>query len=276
MPGQVPNFWWRPPAPPALRRLVPGCLILLLTAGVLQAAEPTSAGVARAPVPRLYVVLIGGMHSDPTAAQIAGTAARREGNSGLYQLLGDLQLNDQVVAEYFNWNGTRAGQLNAPHPPRTEGIVNCIREHMQQSPGDRLAIVGNSWGGHTAIEVTQALLASDAPLAFDLAVFLDASSTARGKRKPKRLPININHAVHYFTHNLFVWGKWPAGDRLENIDLGDKACGYRSDGGPAYQSAFDFRAHVAAEWDDRIHADIKRRLLEVLPEFQPAPRNPGP
>ena len=53
------------------------------------------------------------------------------------------------------------------------------------SRGDRVAIVGNSWGGHTALEVLQQLGTGEAPLAVHLVVFLDASSTGRGPARPK-------------------------------------------------------------------------------------------
>jgi pimeloyl-ACP methyl ester carboxylesterase len=212
----------------------------------------------------VLVVLIGGIESDPTAEQIAGTAGRNEGNSGLYRLAGDLA-QEQVIPEYFNWNGTRAGKIRDKDPPRARGIADFIDGHLQKFPGDRVAIVGNSWGGHTALEVVRLLSSGERPLALNLVVFLDASSTGRGPAKPKALPVNVNRAVSYFTHNAFVWGKWDAGSRLENIDLGDAA--RRSSHGRDfdYSAAFDVRAHAAAEWDEEIHADIRRRLLDLLP-----------
>src|SRR5205807_10408665 len=111
----------------------------------------------------------------------------------------------------------------------------------------------------------QRLCDGDAPLAVDLAVFLDASSTGRGAARPGTLPVNVNRAVNYFTRNAFVWGKWSAGARLVNIDLGDPANHYMIAGQPAYNAALDMRAHVAAEWDENIHGDIKRRLFDLLP-----------
>ena len=39
----------------------------------------------------LLAVLIGGIDSDPTPAQIDGTAARNEGNSGLFRFAGDIE-----------------------------------------------------------------------------------------------------------------------------------------------------------------------------------------
>lgn len=232
---------------------------------------PLSEGEAPVPLqrspraPQLFVVFIGGMDSDPTPEQNAGTAQRRQGNSGLFQLCGDLR-EERVVAEYFNWNGTRAGALKAPNPPRSPGIADFIRDHAQSHPRDRIALVGNSWGGHTALEVAQNLRANDAPVAVSLVVFLDAASTGRATRPPKEFPENLNHIVQFHTRNVFVWKGLAPDRRLETIDLGDAGAGYMRDGKPAYNAPFDFQAHVAAEWDDRIHADIRRRLLELLPE----------
>jgi len=183
----------------------------------------------------------------------------------MYRLAGDLK-EGRAVAEYFNWNGTRAGKINDKKPAGGRGIAVLIRRHLQEFPGDRVAIVGNSWGGHTALEVAAALKDDEAPLAIDLAIFLDASSAARAPARPKTLPINVARAVSYYTHNRFVWGKWEAGRRLENIDLGDSKQRFMTDGRPPYDAPMDFRAHVAAEWDEMIHADIKRRLLDLLPE----------
>lgn len=210
----------------------------------------------------LLVVCIGGADSDPTVEQIAGTAPRGHGNSGLYQLCGDLR-RERVIAEYFNWNGTRAGQFAIPPPPLARGIALFVREHFQRHPYDALVIVGNSWGGQTALEVARLLL-QDAPLAIQGMIFLDGGSLLRA-RKPVGVPLNVNRTVNYFTRNGFVWGRLPAHSSLLNIDLGDKVNGYLRNGGPAYDAPFDTRAHVAAEWDDRVHADIMRRLLELVP-----------
>jgi pimeloyl-ACP methyl ester carboxylesterase len=136
---------------------------------------------------------------------------------------------------------------------------------VQKFPADRVAIVGNSWGGHTALEVVQLLGSSETPLAVNLVVFLDASSTGRGPARPKALPVNVNRAISYFTRNVFVWGRWDAGRRLENIDLADPVWRSPNAGDPDYSAPFDVRAHTAAEWDEAIHADIRRRLLELLP-----------
>jgi pimeloyl-ACP methyl ester carboxylesterase len=215
--------------------------------------------------PHLLVVLIGGVDSDPTPRQIEGTARRQEGNSGLFQLAGDLR-RDGVQAEYFNWNGTRAGRIKDKNSPRAPGIAEFVDRHLQRNPGDRVAVIGNSWGGHTALEVLQQLTERETPLAVDLVVFLDPSSTGRGPPKPKSLPVNANHAISYCTRNAFVWGQWDAGGRLEYIDLGDPTLGFMHDGQPAYGAKFNTAAHIAAEWDQQIHQDILRRVLELLPK----------
>lgn len=251
------------------------CILIAFIASCLAPTAPSADDTARDATRRnpqrpahLLVVLIGGIESDPTPEQIAGTAARNEGNSGLYRLAGDLA-REQVIPEYFNWNGTRAGKIKEKNPPRARGIADFIDAHVQTFPGDRVAIVGNSWGGHTALEVVQLLGSGETPLAVNLIVFLDASSTGRGAAKPQALPVNVSRAVSYFTRNVFVWGRWDAGRRLENIDLGDPARRSKNGRDPDYSAPFDMRAHAAAEWDEEIHADIHRRLLALLPQSAP-------
>ena len=229
----------------------------------MRAADDVLAA-SRRPV-HLLVVLIGGIDSDPTPEQIEGTAKRNEGNSGLFRLAGDLA-REQVIPEYFNWNGSRAGKISEKGAPRARGIADFIDAHVQKFPGDRVAVIGNSWGGHTALEVVQLLRSGERPLAVNLVVFLDASSTGRGPAKPKTLPVNVNRAVSYFTRNVFVWGNWEAGPRLENIDLASPAWRSRLGQSPDQSAGFDVRAHIAAEWDERIHADICSRLLALLPD----------
>ncbi|MCY2968021.1 MAG: hypothetical protein NT069_31065 [Planctomycetota bacterium] len=254
-----------------MRTALLGFTLVLASLGVAAIAkaaepgtEPNSAPVKspRRP-PHLYCVLIGGMDSDPSPEQIAGTAPRDVGNSGLYRLRGDLQV-DRVTPEYFNWNGTHPGDLNNPQPPRSAGIVERMREHCRLHPRDRVAIVGNSWGGHTAHEVARDLAKSETPLAIDLMVFLDPSSAGRTLVPPKGRPITVNASANYFTRNRFVWGPLKIQESHENIDLGDPGSGYLREEGPKYDAPFDFPAHVAAEWDERIHADIRRRLLKLI------------
>lgn len=251
--------------PIAVRRIaaILATVLFLAPAGhppTLRGESPT-AEIA----PQLLAVFIGGMDSDPTPEQIAGTAAKNRGNSGLFQLCGELH-DPRIVCEYFNWNGTRAGDLKNPRPPQTDSIVSRIREHLKNHPRSRVLIVGNSWGGHTAWQVADALVNSERPLAIDRMIFLDASSTGRAiARHPDHLPINIKRAVHYYTHNLFCWGAWDC-ERLRTVDLGDPDLGYTRDGAPAYAATFDFQAHVAAEWDPRIHHEIKRAALQMVRE----------
>ena len=214
----------------------------------------------------LLVVLIGGIDSDPTPAQIDGSAARQVGNSGLFQLAGDLKKKDGLIPEYFNWNGTRAGRIRDKNPPRAKGIANLIEEHQRRFPDDRVALIGNRWGGHTALEVLTDLREREGMRPLDLAVFLDPSSTGRGPPKPKELPDNVKDAVNYSTRNSFVWGTWEVGDRLKNIDLGDAKSGFVVDGQPQYADKFNPSAHIAAEWDSRIHDDISKRVLALLPD----------
>ncbi|HVV99673.1 MAG TPA: hypothetical protein VHB77_05015, partial [Planctomycetaceae bacterium] len=165
------------------------------------------------------------MDSDPSPEQIAGTAKGNEGNSGLYRLAGEMG-GERCVAEYFNWNGTRAGHIRDKKPPLSEAVVEAIRTHLAEHPGDRLAIVGNSWGGHTALDVCQKLCSVDCPLAVQELVLLDPSSAGRARLESNALPVNVNRVTNYYTRNLFGWRKWVEDRRLEHIDLGDPAKGY--------------------------------------------------
>ena len=210
----------------------------------------------------IFVVLIGGFDSDPTADQIANKAQRGVGNSGMFQLAGDLR-QDGIRAEYFNWNGTSAGKMNEQPAPLSKGIAERIRRQHQVRPLERLAIVGNSWGGHTAWEVSQ-LLADEPAVPLDLVVFLDPSSVGRfDKSQPEKLPSNIRRAATIATRNALGWRKWADEPRADFVDLGDPANGFLKKPGPAYDSLFDVKAHVAAEWDFAIHKDIRTRLLKV-------------
>lgn len=245
-----------------LRTLIAACLLI----GWTPSASAQTVSANRLSTHPTLVVLIGGMDSDPTPEQIAGTAKRDSGNSGLFRLQGDLQ-RPGIVTEYFNWNGTRAGKLNSRTASEISQIAQVIREHVRHHLRSRVILVGNSWGGHTTWEVCQALVDSPTPVAIDYVVFLDSSSTGRANTtRPRQLPININRATNIYTRNLFGWRKWPKEDRIENIDLGDAQQGFLLKGGPAYDSSFDFSAHVAAEWDERIHAAIKRKILDLVPE----------
>lgn len=209
------------------------------------------------------VVLIGGLDSDPTPRQIDETAPRAEGNSGLYQLRGDL-VQDGFATEYFNWNGTRAGKMRTMPAPGSQEIVDAIRQQREKSPEKRWAIVGNSWGGHTAWEVCDRLAKSEPAIPIELAVFLDASSAGRSNTlRPTALPENVRSAAHFFTRNLLGWRDWTGEPRLKSIDLGDPAHGFLKPAGPKYDSLFDVHAHIAAEWDEAIHKAIRQELETV-------------
>ena len=192
--------------------------------------------------------------------QIEGIAPRGQGQSGLFQLAGDLA-RDGLTTEYFNWNGTRAGQIKQK-PPRAAGIAQFIQDRHAEHPTERLAIVANSWGGHTAWEVCEALNTSE--ILIEMAVFLDPSSTGRAKTpRPVQLPQCIKAARNYYTRNVFGWREWPNETRLVNVDLGDAKLGFLQLGGPKYDATFDTQAHIAAEWDPRIHREIMQHVVAV-------------
>ena len=166
---------------------------------------------------------------------------------------------------------TSIGTAHGPAKSRRKSlperaIAEFVRGHLQDHPGDRVAIVGNSWGGHTVLEVVQQLGDNDAPLAVDLAVFLDASSTGRGPAKPKALPANVNRAVSYFTRNMFVWAHGMSGCGWKMLTWGDSKNNFIRDGQPPYNWRLDAQTHVAAEWDEAIHKDIASRLVKLLPQ----------
>ena len=230
--------------------------------GLLFCALGSANGLAEPPSKPLFVAFIGGFDSEPTAGQIVGKAQRGVGNSGMFQLAADVR-SEGVTAEYFNWNGAAAGKIKDQPAPLSNGIAEQLRKHYQEHPTDRLAIVGNSWGGHTAWEVSQ-LLADEPTVSLDVVVFLDPSSVGRfEKAQPEKLPSNIRSAVTLATRNALGWKKWKNEPRAEFIDLGDPANGFLKKPGPAYDSLFDVKAHIAAEWDEAIHKEIRSRLLKV-------------
>ena len=83
------------------------------------------------------------------------------------------------------------------------------------------------------------------------------------KGQPEKLPDNIRKAVTFATRNALTWKKWADEPRAEFIDLGDPTNGFLRKPGPAYDSLFDVKAHIHAEWDDAIHRDIRARLLKI-------------
>ncbi|MFM8286916.1 MAG: hypothetical protein ACKOGA_09335 [Planctomycetaceae bacterium] len=225
---------------------------------------PPTLPVARRPA-QLVCVFIGGMNSDPSPRQIAGTAKRREGSSGMYRLAREIG-REGVEAVYFNWNGTEPGRINDSNPPLAGAIVSYLRDRLRTHPSDRIALVGNSWGGLTAWQAADELARSETPLAIDLLVLLDPSSTGRALQPPRERPLTVNASANYYTRNRFVWGAWPVALPHEDIDLGDPAQGFLREKGPNYANPLDFPAHVAAEWDDRIHLDIRNRLWRLIPQ----------
>jgi pimeloyl-ACP methyl ester carboxylesterase len=285
-----------------------GAIVLLAVPSSSLRAQPD-----REPASTPIVVLIGGNHSDPSAEQLNGDAGRG-GNSGLWRMKQDLHHQDGVQAEYFNWNGTRAGHIDAARPGGAQRIARRIRQLRTQRPQAAVILVGNSWGGHTAWQVcrlleggtiderlgTQQSINGGAPqpaprplptdltaaniqgedaasddaesapaaegvIAVDLLVLMDPSSFGRGSEPmPRVLPANVKRAVNYHTRNSFGWCGWLQDERLECIDLGDPEHGYLVAGGPQYNSLLNWVAHVAAEWDERIHLAIRRRIIGTL------------
>lgn len=231
--------------------------ILLVLASTLPAAEM--------PKDRVHVVLIGGFDSDPTPAQLNGTARRGEGNSGMFQLRNDLRV-EKISAEYFNWNGTQPGQITAEMPPGFAAIVSHIREQLRQQPMTSFRIVGNSWGGHTAWEVCESLADAEPKCRIPLVVFLDPSSAGRpNSKRPATLPKNVNTAVQYASRSAVVWAPWQQEPRVTPIDLADPKQGFLRPGGPPYTAIFSPNSHIGAEWDDKIHLDIRKRVTASLP-----------
>jgi hypothetical protein len=217
----------------------------------------------------VLVVLIGGIDSDPTSRQIAGTAGRYEGKSGLYRLGQDLK-SDGWSTEYFNWNGTPPGDALNPNPPMSAPIVELIRTRRTDDPRLGIVLIGNSWGGHTAWDVCTALNAAPS-VPVDLVLWLDPSSLGRVKNgRPGSLPANVSRAVNYFTRHVIGWQAWPDEPRVENVDLGDPRHAFLVPGGPRYDSLFNVRAHIAAEWDERIHEDMRRRIRAAFAAPQTA------
>ena len=234
---------------------------MLVLATLWVSNAPAEGPTSPRPVPPVCVILIGGFDSDPTPAQIAGTAPRGEGQSGMYQLAGDLA-REGLTTEYFNWNGSRAGKIKEK-PPLSAGIAQFIVDRHRKQPTEQLAIIANSWGGHTAWEVCEALTEPEIPIA--MTVFLDPSSLGRAKTaRPAQLPLCIRSARNYYTRNVFGWRELQDEERLVNVDLGDADHGFLVRGGPKYDATLDTQAHIAAEWDPRIHREITQHVLTVL------------
>ena len=123
--------------------------------------------------------------------------------------------------------------------------------------------MANSGGGHTTWEVSKTL--AKPAISIEMTVFLDPSAIGRSSTtRPATLSSSIKSARNYYTRNVFGWREWPHEVRLVNIDLGDEKSGFLIPGGPKYNAALDPQAHIAAEWDPRIHQEITKYLVELF------------
>lgn len=233
---------------------VPLALAWLFTCAHLSVAQPSAVYSST------LVVVISGFQSDASALQLAGKAPRWSGNSGIYQLMGDLK-RVGFTTLFFNWNGTAAGKFRETSEPAAPRIAAAIRAVCEEEAIDRVMLVGHSWGGHTMLEVAEALSAEPARR-IDLALGVDPSSMARGQRMA-RLPDNIGRLVCFQTRNAFTWRAWQDEPRAERVDLGDPANGFMVNGRPNYAAAFDVSAHNSVEWDERVHAAVVGRIKQA-------------
>ena len=223
--------------------------------GEAETAEPTP------PPTQFHVVVISGMDSDPTEAQIAGKEMRGSGNSGMFQLVGDLK-EKGFECSFYNWNGTEAGNGKAEDAPGAKQIADDMTLLAQETDNLEFLLVGHSWGGHTIMDVAT-LLKENQLVSITKAIVVDPSSTMRGKRA-ESLPENIPQMDNYYTANTFCWGEWKDEQpRINNVFLGDPENGFCVDGHPNYAGFFDWKAHVATEWDQKIHAAIIEKLEAI-------------
>lgn len=214
------------------------------------------------PIKQKYlVVVVSGYDSDPSEEQLNGKAFRGTGQSGMYQLMGDLR-ESGVECQFFNWNGTEAGKSKQKNPPGEKGIVDWIQKRKSEEPTAKFIFIGHSWGGHTVFEVAKQFNDIDG-VSFPLTILLDASSALRGSA-PKKVPEKMESVVSYYTGNLFCWRKLDDVQRVKNIDLGDPENGFQGKGGHNYASSFSIQAHNGAEWDQRIHKDMKKRIQAIV------------
>lgn len=212
---------------------------------------------------RLLVVLIGGFDCDPTPAQMDGSAPRGTGKSGLYQLAGDLQ-ELGLATEYFNWDGSRAGRLGREAAPGAPSIARFIREDQRKNGQASLALVGNSWGAYTALELVSLLAAGPESLRIEQLHLLDPATLLRSLRGLPAVPDNVGSVSNYFSRHWLSSGALPADQRVVNIDLGDPSHGFLRDDWARYDRRDDWTAHVLVEWDPLIHEDVKRRLAALV------------
>ena len=207
------------------------------------------------------VVVISGFGSDPSPKQLSKESPRGQGNSGMYQLTGELT-KAGFETRFFNWNGTDAGKITQDDAAGADGIASFIRDQNSAKHLKHIILIGHSWGGHTMLEVAEKLQV-EPPLNVSLAIGVDPSSLSRGERM-KILPSTIQSFVNYHTHNAFVWGRWKDDDRVQNVDLGDPSGSFGENNRRNYAARFDITAHNAAEWDKLIHVDIIQRIKNVL------------
>jgi pimeloyl-ACP methyl ester carboxylesterase len=207
------------------------------------------------------VVIVSGFLSDASAEQISNKAPRGQGNSGMYQVMGDLK-SVGFTTLFFNWNGTSAGHYNDPGAQGAKAVVAAIRDAYAKKKIEHLILVGHSWGGHTMLEVAQGLNSAPA-IKIELAIGVDPSSLGRDQNIDQ-LPPNIGRLVYFRTGNAFCWSGWKNETRVECIDLGNPANGFMQGGKPDYAAAFDISAHNAAEWDERVHADLVSRIKKTV------------
>lgn len=224
--------------------------------------QSASVSVPKQSEDRVLAVLIGGFDSDPTPAQLDGTAPPGTGRSGLYQLSRDLK-QQGIAARFFNWDGSGPGEMGQGNPPGAAAIAKFLRDYHNEHADVPLVVVGNSWGGQTAVEVVTLLAQGDSPTPIVQLHLMDASSFLRSFVGLPAVPENVQAVTNYYTHNAITTGALADDERVENIDLGDGANGFLRDDWGHYDATNDWRAHVLVEWDPLIHRDIERRILRL-------------
>jgi pimeloyl-ACP methyl ester carboxylesterase len=235
-------------------------ILILLTFSQLSVAQPLPEST--------LVAIMSGRMSDASADQISNKAMRGQGNSGMYQLMGDLK-KAGFTTLFFNWNGTSAGHYNDDHAPGAKAIAAAIRDAYAKHKKEHLVLIGHSWGGHTMLEVAQRLN-SEPPIKIELAIGIDPTSFGLGERA-RQLPSNIGRLVSFRSRNAFGWTSWKDETRVEPIDLGNPANGYMKNGNPDYAAAFDLTAHNAIEWDERVHAELISRINKTAAQKHSSP-----
>jgi len=210
-----------------------------------------------------------GRMSDASADQLSNKAKHGEGNSGMYQLTGELK-KAGIDSLFFNWNGTSAGHYNDKVAPGAKAIVAAIHSACEKNKKLHLVLVGHSWGGHTMLEVATRLNSEPVKM-IDLAIGIDPSSFGLDEN-PKQLPPNIRRLVYFHTRNAFVWPEWKGEKRVDAIDLGDPKRGFMKKGSPNYAAPFDFDAHNAIEWDERVHSEVVSLIKKTIAKMPVSPK----